>query len=226
MKVLSYNLEKHKAASELEELFIKTGAEVACLQEATVEELPDSIAGLNLIASTKANRLGLAIFASPEYNLVFSMAEKFRKSLHDIVTHPAVERLLSVEIEKNGKAFVIANLHASPLTSLNIKRRKQILTGLNTLERLGGATPLLMAGDFNYPIFHNHLERVLNDRGYNLSFSNEYTYSRSFVRGHFDFVASKDFNIKDVITLQKGNSDHYPILIDAIPLNVKTVHLV
>lgn len=226
MNVLSYNLEKHKAASELEELFIENKVDVACLQEVTVEDLPDSIAGLNLVASTKYNRLGLAIFVSPLYNVIFSIAEKFKKSLHDIIAEPAVERLLAVEVEEEGRTFIIANLHASPLTSLNVKRRKQILTGLSTLKRLGGATPLLMTGDFNYPIFQKHLEKILNDKGYELTLSNNHTYSRAFIKGHFDFVASKDFSVSNVSTLTKGLSDHHPILIDADPLDVEPIHLV
>lgn len=47
MRVISYNLLKHRAASELEKLIEKTKPDALCLQEAKVDLLPKSLGELN-----------------------------------------------------------------------------------------------------------------------------------------------------------------------------------
>ena len=46
MKVISYNLRKHRAATELRELVERHGADLLCLQEADTTDIPDDIGGL------------------------------------------------------------------------------------------------------------------------------------------------------------------------------------
>ena len=58
MKVISYNLRKHRAAGELANLVERYGADVLCLQEATPPTSPSVISGLQLADSTQRNRLG------------------------------------------------------------------------------------------------------------------------------------------------------------------------
>ena len=67
MKLISYNIEKHRAAEELSSLISTTGASSLCIQEARVTELPESIERLSLVASTPQNRLGLAIYVAALY---------------------------------------------------------------------------------------------------------------------------------------------------------------
>ena len=62
MKVISYNLNKHKAFGELDALIEATGADILCLQEAVSEGLPGEISGLQLVDATARNRLGLAVY--------------------------------------------------------------------------------------------------------------------------------------------------------------------
>jgi exonuclease III len=62
MKVISYNLRKHRAAGELMHLVERHGADVLCLQEADTSDIPDEISGLRLADSTQRNRLGLAVY--------------------------------------------------------------------------------------------------------------------------------------------------------------------
>ncbi len=62
MKVISYNLNKHKAIGELDDLVESTGADILCLQEAETDALPAEVAGLQLVDATARNRLGLAVY--------------------------------------------------------------------------------------------------------------------------------------------------------------------
>ena len=218
MKLISYNLEKHRAAGELIELVRSTGATALCIQEARTKELPSSLEGLQLLTVTPNNRLGLAIYGDTErYELVDSFRRSFQKSLHDRIAAPAEHRLLGVVLRdrETRELSTLASFHGSPLTSSNGHRRRQIIESLMAIEELAPRAPLLMAGDYNYPIFRRGLSKTLSDSGYELSFSDVGTYERSLVRGHFDFLTSRGFAIGSVRTLAKGSSDHRPILIEA-----------
>lgn len=216
MKLISYNIEKHRAAEELSELLRSTGASTLCIQEARVTELPPRLQGLSLIASTPQNRLGLAIYADLErYIVLDSFMESFQKTLHDRIAAPAHHRLLGVVLSdlETGQLSVLASFHASPLTSLNSHRRMQIDQSLAAIERMAPGAPFIMAGDYNYPLFRQDLSRSLLAQGYDLTFSDAGTYSKSVFRGHFDFITSRGYAIDSVRTLPQGASDHLPILI-------------
>jgi len=221
MKVISYNLNKHKAIGELAELVETTGADILCLQEAVSGELPAEIGDLHLAEATARNRLGLAvyyrrsIFAARE---VRSLALK--KSLHDRVLKPAEERMLAVRLHDIdlGREVIVASFHAAPLTALNSLRRKQIQAALGELSLLGPDLPILMVGDYNYPVFKENLGQHVRESGYELTLSDARTYTRyKFFRGHYDFATSVGFDIAAITTLPQGRSDHLPILVTAEP---------
>jgi len=221
MKVISYNLNKHKAVGELDALVDTTGADILCLQEAQSVGLPGEIAGLQLVEATARNRLGLAVylrrntFAALE---VRSLALK--KSLHDRVLKPAEERMLAVRLRDidHGREFIVASFHSAPLTALNSLRRKQIAAALDELKGLGENLPILMVGDYNYPVFKENLSQKVREAGYELSLSDARTYTRyKFFKGHYDFATSVGFDIDTITTLPQGLSDHLPILVTAAP---------
>lgn len=218
MKLISYNIEKHRAVEELSELIRSTGASSLCVQEARVTELPESIEGLSLVASTPRNRLGLAIYADLEsYQLIDSFTRGFQKTLHDRIAAPAEDRLLGAVLSnrETGELSTLASFHASPLTSLNSHRRRQIAESLGTIEAIAPGSPFIMAGDYNYPVFRKSLGRALASAGYELTFSDAGTYQKAVFRGHFDFITSRGYRIDSVRTLPQGASDHLPILIDS-----------
>jgi len=219
MRVISYNLRKHRAATELAALVETHGADVLCLQEADPSEMPDRIGSLTLADATSRNRLGLALYyRANAYRALEVRSIALKKSLHDRVLKPAEERMLGVrlhDIDAN-REFIVASFHAAPLTALNSLRRHQIRTALAELATLGDSLPALMVGDYNYPVFKENLSQKVRENGYELTLSDSRTYTRyRFFRGHYDFATSVGFDIQRIRTLPQGLSDHLPILVSA-----------
>ena len=68
----------------------------------------------------------------------------------------------------------------------------------------------------NRALFKDRLDRHVRDAGYDLTISDRRTYDRSKVlRGHYDFATSAGLRIESVRTLDRGCSDHLPILVKA-----------
>lgn len=223
-KVISYNLRKSRASDELIALAERYEPDVLCLQECDTESLPAEVGILRLADSTKRNRLGLAIYYREDrFSAVTTQAFALKKSLHDRLASPALERLIGTRLIDNQRSdggepreLIVASFHAAPLTALNSLRRHQIATAHKQLRTLGPGLPTLMVGDYNYPIFQNHLSEKVQKSGYELTVSDSRTYTRyKFFRGHFDLATSVGFTIDSVETLPRGKSDHMPILVTA-----------
>ncbi|QIG38533.1 endonuclease/exonuclease/phosphatase family protein [Microbacterium sp. 4R-513] len=221
LKLISYNLRKHRAAGELAALVERHAVDVLCLQECDTTDIPPAIEGLRLADSTQRNRLGLAVYYRENtYRPVEVRSMALKKSLHDRVLKPAEERMLGVRLHDidNGHEFIVASFHAAPLTALNSLRRHQIRTALGELAELGPKLPIIMVGDYNYPVFKENLGQKVREQGYDLTLSDSRTYTRyRFFRGHYDFATSVGFSIDRVKTLPQGLSDHLPILVTAHP---------
>lgn len=221
MKVISYNLRKHRAASELAALVAAHDPDILCLQECDVPHLPERIEGLVLADATQGNRLGLALYyRSSSFRLREIRALGLKKSLHDRVLKPAHERLLGARLTDidEGRDIIVASFHAAPLTALNSLRRHQIRAALTALAALGEGLPQLMVGDYNYPVFKENLGQAVRDHGYALTLSDDHTYTRYRVfRGHYDFATSVGFEIERITTLPQRSSDHRPILVSVHP---------
>ena len=219
MKTISYNLRKNRALDELGELAERHEADVLCLQEADSVLLPAHLGHMKLVHATEKNRLGLAMYVRDErYTVRSAHTFQLKKSLHDRVLQPAHERLLGGRYDdrETGRDLVVASFHAAPLTALNSLRRHQISAALAELRALGPGLPTLMVGDFNYPVFQDRLGRHVTNEGYDLSFSDKRTYTRYLMfRGNYDFATSTGFEIDSVRTLDRGTSDHLPILVHA-----------
>jgi endonuclease/exonuclease/phosphatase (EEP) superfamily protein YafD len=219
IRVISYNLRKHRASGELAALARTPDLDAMCLQEAFTDDLPAEIGNLHLADSTKDNRLGLAIYYRQDrYEHVESRAFELKKALHDVVFGRTPERLVGSRLidRVEQHELVLASFHAAPLTALNSLRRAQIKAAHELLQDFGGSRPILMVGDYNYPLFKDGLTQRVKKRGYDMSLSDRRTYTAyKFFRGHFDFVTSQGFTIEQVETLGRGSSDHLPILVTA-----------
>ncbi len=221
MKVISYNLRKHRAAGELAELVAEHDPDILCLQECDVVHLPERIEGLALADATQGNRLGLALYYRASSFRVREMrAIGLKKSLHDRMLKPAHERVLGARLTDidEGRDLIVASFHAAPLTALNSLRRHQIRAALTALAELGDGLPQLMVGDYNYPVFKENLGQAVREQGYALTLSDDHTYTRYRVfRGHYDFATSVGFDIDRITTLPQRSSDHRPILVSVRP---------
>lgn len=219
IRVISYNLRKNRAVGELVKLATTADLDALCLQEVDTLDLPSEIGDLHLADSTKRNRLGLAVYYRRDrYEHIASKAFELKKSLHDRILAPAHERVLGSRLvdREADHELVLASFHAAPLTALNSLRRNQIKAAHEQLHTLGSGVPILMVGDYNYPLFKENLGEHVAARGYDLSLSDRRTYTAyKFFRGHFDFVTSQGFTIDSVETLDRGASDHIPILVKA-----------
>lgn len=219
MRVISYNLRKHAARGELEQLVETHSPNLLCLQEVDTDDLPRELGPLHLADATKLNRLGLAIFYNRErFEALSTKAFALKRSLHDIIAKPAHERLLGTHLidREHDRELVIGCFHAAPLTALNSLRRTQIRAAHVALDSFGPTLPTLMVGDFNYPVFKDHLSTSVQETGHEVTLSDARTYTRyKFFRGHFDFATSIGLDITKVTTLPQGQSDHLPILVTA-----------
>lgn len=219
IRVISYNLRKNRAVGELTELAKTPGLDALCLQECFAAELPAEIGDLHLADATKRNRLGLAVYYRRDrYEHVVSQSFELKKSLHDLIFSPTPERLVGAKlVDRESKhELVLASFHAAPLTALNSLRRNQIKAAHELLQTLGSGAPILMVGDYNYPLFKEGLSERVAKSGYDLTLSDRMTYTAyKFFRGHFDFVTSQGFTVEGVETMPRGSSDHIPILVTA-----------
>ena len=219
IRVISYNLRKHLAIGELRALAEDHRAHALCLQEADTTDLPSELDGLHLADSTKRNRLGLALYYDRErFTALATRTFALKKSLHDRLLSPAHERLIGSRLVDNegGGELILASFHAAPLTALNSLRRNQIHAGHAALRELGEGIPTLMVGDYNYPLFKDNLGEKVSESGYDLTLSDQRTYTRyKFFHGHFDLATSIGLRIHKVETLPAGASDHMPILVTA-----------
>jgi len=219
LNIISYNLKYNKATGELESLAKLYGADVLCVQECYSDLLPHSIGGLELADKTKSNRLGLAIFfRSNRFQVLKSESFPLQRGFHDRVFAPAEERLLVTKLYDNQSRqdVLIASFHATPLTASNYIRRKQIATAHEILLNISMKSPVIMVGDYNYPLFKRGLRVCIERSGYQLNRSDKPTYyMNKLIRGHFDLATSINTQIERVLTLPKGVSDHAPILVQA-----------
>src|SRR4051812_19926121 len=99
MKVVSYNLRKHRAVGELAAIDERYSPDLICLQEVDTSGLPQNFGRLQLASSTTANRLGLAVYyRADRYEFRAVRAVSLKKSLHDRIAAPAHERLVGVRM--------------------------------------------------------------------------------------------------------------------------------
>ena len=168
---------------------------------------------------TTTGLLGLGVYVDAvRFAVTASRAFRLKRGLHDVAFLPGTQRLLAARLvdRRSGERVTVASFHAAPLTATNALRRHQVSAAHMLLDDLGEGEPVLLVGDFNYPLFRAGLERVAQRDGYTVAVSDRPTYRHAgSVATHFDLLTSRGMLIDSVRTLAAGASDHRPILAEA-----------
>jgi endonuclease/exonuclease/phosphatase (EEP) superfamily protein YafD len=215
--LISYNLWQSRAARELAQLVAEYEPDLLCLQEVGSGHLPKRIGPLALTATTTSHYFRVALYAREDRFEVLS-ASSFRlfRSVHDRLLNYTGERLAAAHLHDRvtGRDLVVGSLHATPLTDPNVSRLRQISDAHRHLRNFGEGLPIVMAGDFNYPVLVSTLRAFVALQGFSLARSRTGTYQnhqRWYLRGSFDLATTSGLAVGEIETLPQRASDHKPI---------------
>ena len=216
MTLISYNLWHGRAQRELADLVATYAPDLLCVQETAGTALPARIGPLRLAASTTTS-LRVALYVRDDrFEVVRGASFRLFRSLHDRLLGYTGERLAAAVLRDrdSGRDFVVGSLHATPLTDPNSSRLKQVSDAHHHLRGMGRNLPIVMAGDFNYPVLKSTLRAYAALQGFRVARSKTSTYqshTRRYLRGSFDLATTSGFTVDDIVTLPQRASDHKPI---------------
>ncbi len=230
--LLTYNLFHNKAVGRIREIVEKENPDILCFQEIatdvknfeSVENLGYKLADYSNFLWRKNTIFGIAIFykanrfvyvESNSINLphnfigAFLQLFRFHKKSRDVLKANFVEK-------EKRKKFIIYNVHLTAF-STNKLRKRQIKNVLPDLKAHTN-TPIIVAGDFNYPYGRRYFEDLFSQ--YDLQEATKnifFTYKRRILlllslTFKNDYILYK--NLKEISTkrLDIYESDHFPIL--------------
>ena len=215
--LISYNLWRSRAQRELSQLVLKYRPDLLCLQEVAGSRLPARLGPLGLASVTGSNQFRVALYANDErFDIVSAASFRLFRSLHDRLLGYTGERLAAARLHDRvtGHDLVVGSFHATPLTDPNSSRLRQVSDAHRHLRRMGKGLPVVMAGDFNYPILTSTLRLHAWSQGFKLHRSRTGTYQshyRKYLRGSFDLATTSRLLVDEIETLPQKASDHKPI---------------
>lgn len=228
---LTYNLHYNKASTELRSILTKYSPDLIFLQElATDEESMKAImeSGYELADFSNSFVKGKNIYGVATFYKTSIFAVKNTKSFNlpssviQMLTfllknrnNPRTVLRTDFKIKKTGSSLCTYNIHFSP-NATNALRIKQLN---NTLDDLvaNSKSPLIIAGDFNYPYGRKKLERILNkyrlkEATNNLLFTSKQTFFKRFaVTLKLDYVFYRSLKLVANERIEVFHSDHFPI---------------
>ena len=213
--LLSYNLWQSRGQSELPALVREHDADLLCVQEAS--RLPARIGPLRLAITSATNPYRVALYVREErFDIVTASSYRLFRSLHDRLLGYTGERLAAARLHDRNtdRDLVVGSLHATPLTDPNFSRLRQVSDAHRHLRSLGRDLPVVMAGDFNFPVLTSSLRLMAATQGFRLARSATGTYqhhTRKYWRGSFDFATTSRLTVDEIVTLPQRASDHKPI---------------
>ena len=229
---LTYNLHYNKASQELRSVLKENNPDIVFLQElATDEESMATIVGAGYELADFSNSFlrgkniyGVATFYKPSI-LSVQKTKSFNlpSSVIQIITfllknrsNPRTVLRTDFLVKKTKTPLCTYNIHFSPIAtnSLRIKQLK------NTLDDLvvSAKTPLIIAGDFNYPYGRKKLEEILKkyrleEATNNLFFTSRQTFFKRFaIKLKLDYVFYRNLKLVANKRVEVFHSDHFPIL--------------
>jgi endonuclease/exonuclease/phosphatase (EEP) superfamily protein YafD len=215
--LISYNLWQARGQRELPELVRQHEPDLLCLQEASGSRLPARIGPLRLAVISATNPFRVAVYVREErFEIVNASSYRLFRSLHDRLLGYTGERLAAARLHDRyaDRDLVVGSLHATPLTDPNFSRLRQISDAHHYLRSLGRDLPVVMAGDFNFPVLTSSLRLMAATQGFRLAKSATGTYqhhTRKYWRGSFDFATTFRLKVDEIVTLPQRVSDHKPI---------------
>jgi endonuclease/exonuclease/phosphatase family metal-dependent hydrolase len=178
LAVLSYNLHYHAAYQEAFAIAERNKTDVLCFQECDANRLQNRRGDFSLACKTEERKLGLAIYyRKSRLSFIGSQSYCVKKSVYEKVFKWNCERLLVAKFYDKylKKNIIIASLHLTHLVASNHLRRSQLENVFDILSEYEN-TPIVIAGDYNYPWFHEGLAKMVNQQGYGLYIPSDFTY--------------------------------------------------
>jgi endonuclease/exonuclease/phosphatase (EEP) superfamily protein YafD len=215
--LISYNLWQSRAQRELVGLVLEHDPDLLCLQEASGARLPTRIGPLRLAVTSATNPYRVALYVRDDrFDVVSASSYRLFRSLHDRLLGYTGERLAAARLHDRltDRDLVVGSLHATPLTDPNLSRLRQVSDAHRRLRSLGAGLPVVMAGDFNFPVLTSTLRLMVATQGFTLARSATGTYqhhTRKYWRGSFDFATTSMLKVEEIVSLPQRASDHTPI---------------
>lgn len=220
LSILSYNLQMHGAYEEAFELAAQYDSDAICLQECLPGKLRQRMGDYRLACKTERGPMGLAIYYRPDrLRVVSTTTKRLRIALFEHIHEWYWQRILATKFYdiRSNQEIIIASFHATHLVATNRVRRRQIVEAINVLDSHASPSqlPTILAGDYNYPLFHRRLRKIIENQGYSLFVPPEITYKSGMFEGTFDFVSTRGVASARLSVLPQGKSDHMALHIQA-----------
>lgn len=212
INVLSYNLHYHLAYKEVFGVAKAQNIDIICLQECNSRQLSPTIGEYSLACKTNHEDLGLAIYCRADrVKLIKSSCHILHKSFYEKLFRWSNERALVGEFydRQSRRNITIVSLHATHLVASNSLRRRQIGEVFCLFEHQNA--PVIIAGDYNYPLFHSKLKNFITEKKYELHTPPDATFKARKYKGKFDFISTRHVLSARLSVLPQGGSDHSPI---------------
>jgi endonuclease/exonuclease/phosphatase (EEP) superfamily protein YafD len=174
---------------------------------------------LSVVSVTATNYYRVALYVRDDrFEVVDATSFRLFRSIHDRLLGYTGERLAAARLHDvvTDRDLVVGSLHATPLTDPNTSRLRQVADAHRHLRGMGRGLPVVMAGDFNFPILRTSLRWHAAFYGFKVSRSRTGTYqshTRKYMRGSFDLATTSGFTVNEIVTLPQKASDHKPILL-------------
>ena len=229
---LTYNLHYNKASQELRSVLKGCDPDIVFLQELTTDEesmktimeLGYELADFSNSFVKGKNIYGVATFyraslftlqRTKSFNLPSSVIQMITFLLKNR-TNPRTVLRTDFIIKKNRIPVCTYNIHFSPnaTNSLRIKQLNNTLSDLTVPKK----SPLIIAGDFNYPYGRRKLEDILSkhhlhEATNNIFYTSRQTFFKKFaIKLKLDYVFYRNLKLISNKTVGVFHSDHFPIL--------------
>ncbi len=228
--VLTYNLLYHRAAKQLKEVFWEHGPDLLFFQEMItsdhelklIEKMGYRLADFSNSFIRSGQIFGVATFYNPKIfkavsSRSFDLPYGFFEALLFLLKKGEVPRTVletQLELKESKKKITIYNIHLSAV-AMNTVRQRQILNTFRELK-LEKKTPVIIAGDFNYPYNRRDFEELIKEYNLkeatrNLSFTSNFL-KLSPLKLKLDYILYKNLMLIETQRVNIKLSDHYPII--------------